>query len=313
MNLFPKINPYKKQFLKVDNNHELYIEQVGNPDGIPIIFLHGGPGAGLNEIYRQYFNPNIYRIILFDQRGSGQSKPCASVENNTTQMLIEDIRKVADELNLKKFILYGGSWGTTLALLYAQDYPETIYSLVLRGVFLCRKKDINWFYQNGASEIFPDQWIKFTKDIPNEEHGDFLEAYHTRIHSSDDNESKKFSKLWAEWEGCCSTLLPSKQVVKQFSDCAVSLSKIETHYFKNNSFIHENQILENIKKIKHLKTFIVHGRYDVVCPINQAYDLHQVHQNSELFIIDDAGHSLLENGITSKILEIFNEADKLYG
>ena len=312
MNLFPKINPYEKQFLKVDNNHELYIEQVGNPNGIPIIFLHGGPGAGLNEIYRQYFNPKIYRIIFFDQRGSGQSKPYASVENNTTQMLVEDIRKIANELNLKKFILYGGSWGSTLALLYAQECPETIYSLILRGVFLCRKKDINWFYQNGASKIFPDEWIKFTKDIPKEEHADFLKAYHTRIHSNDGNESKKFSKQWAEWEGCCSTLLPSKQVVKQFSDCAVSLSKIETHYFKNNCFIYENQILENIKKIKHLKTFIIHGRYDVVCPINQAYDLHQAHQNSELFIIEDAGHSLLENGITAKILEIFSEAEKLY-
>ena len=311
MNLFPKINPYKTQFLKVDEDNELYVEQAGNPDGIPVVFLHGGPGAGLNEIYRQYFNPNTYRIILFDQRGSGQSKPYASIKSNNTSELIKDIQKITQKLGIKKFILYGGSWGSTLALLYAEEYPETLYSLVLRGVFLCRKKDIQWFYQKGASEIFPDQWNDFINEIPIEEHNDFLTAFHKRIHSKDKKESLIFSKIWSAWEGYCSTLLPSDKVVRQFSKCSVSLAKIETHFFKNNCFIKENQILENISKVQKIKIFIVHGRYDVVCPLGQAYDLHASHNNSKLFIIDDAGHSLLEPGISSKILEIFYETEKL--
>ncbi len=311
MNLFPKIDPYKTEFLKVDDYNELYIEQVGNPNGIPVIFLHGGPGAGLSKIYRQYFNPNIYRAILFDQRGSGKSKPYASTKNNTTEALIKDIEKIRQKLNLEKFILYGGSWGSTLALLYAEAYPRNIYSLVLRGVFLCRRKDIRWFYQEGASEIFPDKWKNFTNKIPTKEHGDFLTAFHKRIHSKDKKESVFFSNKWSEWEGYCSTLLPSNVVVDQFSQCSLSLAKIETHFFKNNCFIEENQILKNIKNIHSIKTYIVHGRYDVVCPIGQAYDLHSLHNNSELFIIDDAGHSLLETGISAKILEIFHDSKKL--
>ena len=311
MNLFPEINPYKKQFLKVDKNNELYVEQVGNPKGIPVVFLHGGPGAGLNIIYRQYFNPKIYRIILFDQRGAGQSKPYASVENNTSQELVEDIRKITKELNVTKFILHGGSWGSTLALLYAEEYPKTLYSLVLRGVFLCRKKDIQWFYQNGASKIFPDQWHKFIEGIPVDEHINFVEAFHKRIHGKDEHEARAFSNKWAEWEAQCSTLLPSKEVIDQFSKCALSLAKIETHFFKNNCFIDEDQILKNINKIKEIKIYIVHGRYDIVCSLNQAYDLQLLHKNSELFIIDKVGHSLLEPGISAKILEIFNDPHKL--
>ena len=313
MNLFPEIKPYKEQFLKVDETHELYIEQVGNPKGKPIIFLHGGPGAGLSGVYRQYFNPEIYRIILFDQRGSGKSKPYCSVENNTSKSLIEDIRKIAHELEIEKFILYGGSWGSTLALLYAEEYPETIFSLILRGVFLCRKNDIDWFYQNGASSIYPEYWNEFIKEIPNEERKNFLSAYHKRIHSNNSSVSKKFSIKWAEWEGLCSTLLPSEKVVNQFSNCSASLAKIETHFFQNNCFIEENQIIKNIKKIINIRTFIVHGRYDIVCPINQAYDLHNELNNSDLFVVDNAGHSLLEKGITSKILEIFSDVNKLLG
>ena len=313
MHLFPEINPYKEQFLKVDDTHEIYIEQVGNPKGTPVIFLHGGPGAGLSETYRRYFNPEIYRIILFDQRGSGKSKPYCSVENNTSQSLIQDIKKISKELEIEKFILYGGSWGSTLALLYAEEYPESIYSLVLRGIFLCRKKDIDWFYQNGASSIFPEHWNEFIKDIPEEERKNFLSAYHKRIHGNDVIESEKYSTKWAEWEGYCSTLLPSKKVVNQFLSCSASLAMIETHFFQNNCFIDENQILKNIKKIENIKTFIVHGRYDIVCPLNQAHDLQKKLNNSDLFVIDNAGHSLLEEGITLKILEIFSDVQKLLG
>ena len=312
MKLFPKINKTKKKFLKVSSDHNLYIEEIGNPNGIPVIFLHGGPGAGLTTEYRRYFNPKIYRVILFDQRGSGKSKPFASVRNNTSDDLINDIYSIAKEYNIKKFVLYGGSWGSTLALIYAEKYPETIIALVLRGVFLCRKKDILWFYQNGASEVFPDEWEKFIKYIPSFEQKNLLKAFHKRIHSKNIKTAKKFSKIWAEWEGKCSSLLPSKKVVNSFSKCALSLSKIETHYFINNCFLKEDYILKNIKRIQKLKIFIVHGRYDMVCPINQAYDLHKSLRNSKLFIINNAGHSLLESGITKKILEIFNDNKKLF-
>ena len=215
------------------------------------------------------------------------------------------------KINVNKFIIYGGSWSTTLALLYAQKYPETIYSLVLRGIFLCRKKDIHWFYQEGADQVFPDYWNKFIADIPAVERKDILNAFHQRVHNNNEAISRKFSEKWSEWEGNCSTLLPSEEVVRQFSDCAISLAKIETHYFIKDCFINENQIIDNISSIKKIKCFIVHGRYDIVCPINQAYDLHEVYQNSSLKVINDAGHSLLEPGITNYILEIFNNPNEL--
>ena len=311
MTLFSEIEPFKEFFLDVGDGHSLYTELSGNPNGLPVLFLHGGPGAGSNPIYRRYFDPSVYKIIIFDQRGSGRSKPFASCENNTSQKLIKDIKVLLDYLEIKKTIIYGGSWGSTLALLYSQAYPETVLSLVLRGVFLCRANDIKWFYQSGAHEIFPDYWIKFLDGIKDNEKSNILESFYKKIHSNDTSESDKYCRQWAEWEGNCSSLLPSEEVVNQFNDCATSLAKIESHFFINNCFIKENQILENIDLIKKIKCFIVHGRYDVVCPINQAYALHNSCLNSELYIIKDAGHSLLEPGITKKIIEIFKKPDEL--
>ncbi len=311
MNLFPEITEYKNEYLSVDITHELYIEQSGNPNGIPVIFLHGGPGAGANYLYRRFFNPEVYRIILFDQRGSGKSKPYAGIINNTTQDLIDDIKKIIIHLNIKKSIIYGGSWGSTLGLLFAEKYPELVHSLVLRGIFLCREDDINWFYQKGAHEIYPDYWDTFISDIPTGERNNILAAFHNRINGKDKNISLNACKKWAEWEGKCSTLLPSKNVVDNFSDCSESLSKIETHYFMNNCFIEENQILNNIDKILNIKCHIIHGRFDIVCPFKQAYDLHRVYKGSNINIIDDAGHSLLEAGITNKVLEIFSNPNEL--
>lgn len=311
MKIYSEIEPYNTQYIQVDNIHKIYVEQSGNPDGIPIIFLHGGPGAGINQLYRRYFDPKVYNIILYDQRGSGKSTPYGSVENNTTQYLIKDIKTIFEKLGIEKSIIYGGSWGATLALLFSEKHPELVHSLVLRGIFLCRKNDIRWFYQNGAHEIFPDKWNNFICDIPTEEHDNLLKAYHKRIHSADIKTSEKFCMKWAEWEGQCSSLMPSPQIVKQFSQCSVSLAKIETHFFINDCFIDENQIINKIKSIENIKCYMVHGRYDIVCPLKQAYDLNSVHPKSQLSIINDAGHSLLENGITRKILEIFSKPNEL--
>ena len=311
MNIFSKIEPYKLDYLAVDNDHKLYIEQSWNPSGIPVLFLHGGPGAGTSSIYRRFFDPTKYRIILFDQRGSGKSSPYGSINNNTSQKLIEDIKNILDFLDIKKTIIYGGSWGSTLALLFSQKYPSYVYSMVLRGVFLCRKSDIMWFYQRGAHEVFPDYWSDFISLIPTEERSDILSAYHKRIHGDDLDLSKELCQRWAIWEGRCSTLYPSDDVVNQFDECAISLSKIETHFFQNDCFIEENQIINNIEVLKDIKCEIIHGRYDIVCPFQQAYDLHKVYINSRLHIIEDAGHSILEPGITKKLLEIFNNHDEL--
>jgi proline iminopeptidase len=311
MKIYSEIEPYNTQYIQVDNIHKIYVEQSGNPDGIPIIFLHGGPGAGINQLYRRYFDPKVYNIILYDQRGSGKSTPYGSVENNTTQYLIKDIKTIFEKLGIEKSIIYGGSWGATLALLFSEKHPELVHSLVLRGIFLCRKNDIRWFYQNGAHEIFPDKWNNFICDIPTEEHDNLLKAYHKRIHSADIKTSEKFCMKWAEWEGQCSSLMPSPQIVKQFSQYSVSLAKIETHFFINDCFIDENQIINKIKSIENIKCYMVHGRYDIVCPLKQAYDLNFVYPKSQLSIINDAGHSLLESGTTRKILEIFSKPNEL--
>ncbi len=308
MNLFNPIKPFLEFSLDVGDGHSLYIEVSGNKNGIPVLFLHGGPGAGSSEIFRRYFNPKKYKIIIFDQRGCGKSTPFGACDNNTTDKLVDDIKLILLHLNIKEVVIYGGSWGSTLALLFSEKYPQSVKALVLRGIFLCRKSDIKWFYQKGADSIFPDYWRDFIKDVPTSEMDDILTAFYNRIHSQDLQMSNQFCKQWSIWEGNCSSLKPNKEVVDLFDKCAISLAKIETHFFKNNCFIEENQIIKNIEKIKNIKCFIVHGRYDIVCPFNQAFDLHYHYDNSELNIIDDAGHSLLEPGITQKILEIFEES-----
>tara|TARA_Y100000768_G_C23935119_1_gene662167 strand:+ start:118 stop:1059 length:942 start_codon:yes stop_codon:yes gene_type:complete len=308
VNLFNPIKPFLEFSLDVGDGHSLYIEVSGNKNGIPVLFLHGGPGAGSSEIFRRYFNPKKYKIIIFDQRGCGKSTPFGACDNNTTDKLVDDIKLILLHLNIKEVVIYGGSWGSTLALLFSEKYPQSVKALVLRGIFLCRKSDIKWFYQKGADSIFPDYWRDFIKDVPTSEMDDILTAFYNRIHSQDLQMSNQFCKQWSIWEGNCSSLKPNKEVVDLFDKCAISLAKIETHFFKNNCFIEENQIIKNIEKIKNIKCFIVHGRYDIVCPFNQAFDLHYHYDNSELNIIDDAGHSLLEPGITQKILEIFEES-----
>lgn len=304
---FHSINkPVNQYMLKVNDNHVINVEEYGNKNGIPMLFLHGGPGAGTSPVFQKYFNPNKYRLIMFDQRGCGKSIPYGEVTENTTQNLIQDINLILGYFNIDKTHIYGGSWGSTLALLYAEAHPEKVLSLILRGVFLCRKDDINWFYQNGASEIYPQYWENYISIVDQSKRENILSAYHEMIFSSDETISNRACKEWSLWEGKSSCLIPCNNVINSFDECAVSLARIESHFFMNNCFIRENQILEDINKIKDIPCIIVHGQYDIVCPIRQAHDLHKVYDNSELIIAKDAGHSLLEPSISKEILNIFD-------
>ncbi len=302
---YPKIQPYQTHRLKVDDVHELYIEESGSADGIPVVFIHGGPGAGCAECHRRFFDPEKYRIILFDQRGAGKSTPHANLENNTTQYLVADMEAIRKHLGIEQWVLFGGSWGSTLALVYAQAHPEKVLAMVLRGIFLCRPQEINWFYQKGASRLFPDAWQDYCRPIPENERGNMVAAYYKRLTSDNDLVRTKAAKAWSIWEGRTSTLKPSKEVVSSFGNLhtAVSLARIECHYFMNNSFLEPNQILNNTDKIKDLPAIIVQGRYDVVCPMESAWDLHQALPASELDIIPDAGHSAMEPGIIDALVK----------
>jgi proline iminopeptidase len=306
MKFHPINKPSNQYMLRVSNGHEINVEEYGNKNGIPMLFLHGGPGAGTSPVFQKYFNPNKYRLIMFDQRGCGKSTPYGEVADNTTQDLIQDINLILGYFNIDKTHIYGGSWGSTLALLYAEAYPEKVLSLTLRGIFLCRKDDINWFYQNGASEIYPQYWENYISIVDQSKRENILSAYHEMIFSGDETSSNRACKEWSLWEGKSSCLIPSNNVINSFDECAVSLARIESHFFMNNCFIRENQILEDINKIKDIPCIIVHGQYDIVCPIRQAYDLHKVYDNAELIIAKDAGHSLLEPSISKEILNIFD-------
>ena len=307
MNFYNINNPFDVHRIKVSDIHEIYIEEYGNKKGVPLIFLHGGPGAGTSPIYQKYFNPEKYHLIMFDQRGCGNSIPYGEISQNSTDHLIADISSIADYLSIEKFHIYGGSWGSTLALLYAEACPERVISLVLRGVFLCRRNDIQWFYQYGASEIYPAYWDDYISIVDKSRTDDILTEYHKMIFSDDETLANKACKEWSLWEGRSSCLYHTLDVVNAFDECSVSLARIESHFFVNDCFIEENQIIKNIDKISHIPCTIVHGQYDVVCPIRQAYDLNQVYLKSRLIVAEDAGHSLLEPTISKKILSIFDE------
>tara|TARA_Y100000389_G_scaffold43149_1_gene37806 strand:+ start:3496 stop:4428 length:933 start_codon:yes stop_codon:yes gene_type:complete len=306
MTFYPIAEPFSTHLLKTNSIHEIYVEEYGVQGGVPVIFLHGGPGAGTAPIYQKFFNPDKYHLIMFDQRGSGKSKPYGEISHNTSQDLISDINMILDFLNINTINIYGGSWGSTLALLYAEAYPERVISLTLRGIFLCRKEDIQWFYQYGASEIYPQYWKDYISIVEPTKRNDILGAYYEMIHSDNEKISLNACREWSIWEGKSSCLIPSETVINAFDSCSISLAKIESHFFKNNCFIEENQILKNIYKITDIPCSIVHGQYDVVCPIRQAYDLHEVYPNSKFIIAKDSGHSLLEPSISNEILNIFN-------
>lgn len=303
--LYPKIKPNHSQFLKVDAPHEIYIEECGNPDGIPVVFVHGGPGAGCENYHRRFFNPEVYRIVLFDQRGCGKSLPYAELELNSTQHLVADMEAIRELLGIKQWVVFGGSWGSSLSLVYAQTHPDKVLGLILRGIFLCRQREIDWFYQDGASRIFPDVWQDFLKPIPQNERSNMVVAYYKRLTSDNEILRLAAAKAWSIWEGRTATLKPKGSVMNHFSGAhtALSLARIECHYFNNNSFLSENQILNNMASIQNIPGIIVQGRYDVICPLESAWLLHQKWPMSDLDIIADAGHSASEPGIVDALVK----------
>jgi proline iminopeptidase len=303
--LYPPIEPYDSGRLQVSPVHNIYYEQCGNPEGQPVVFLHGGPGGGLVPEYRRYFDPAAYRIVLFDQRGSGQSTPHAELEANTTWDLVEDIEKLREQLGIESWHVFGGSWGSTLALAYAETRPERVRSLTLRGIFLCRPKEILWFYQEGANWIFPDVWEEYEKVIPEEERDDFVSAYHRRLTSEDEAVRVEAARAWSVWEGSTSKLFFDPASIEKFDDpeFALAFARIECHYFMNNAFFPtDNYLIENVGKIRHIPAVIVQGRYDVVCPILSAWELHKAWPEADLRIVPDAGHSVTEPGIIHELV-----------
>ena len=303
--LYPPATPYAQHSIQVDSIHTLHVEECGNPLGIPILFIHGGPGGGYQPINRQFFNPDLYRIILFDQRGCGKSRPHACLTNNTTAHLIEDIEKIRRYLEIDEWALFGGSWGSTLSLLYAQSYPERVLSMILRGIFLCRTEDISWFYQSGASRLYPDYWQAFLAPIEPKKHDNLIAAYYEALTSDDEILRMRAAEAWASWEGQTSHLVINQNTVNHFSDPfhALAMARIECHYFYHEAFIEPNQILRNIASIENIPLTIVHGRHDTVCPINQAYELAQSLPNSKLLICEAAGHSAFEEEIATTLIQ----------
>lgn len=308
LTLYPPIQPYATHPLAVEKPHVLYVEESGNPTGIPVLFLHGGPGFGCNENHRRFFDPKQYRIILFDQRGAGLSTPHASLENNTTEALVQDIESIRQYLGVEKWILFGGSWGSTLALVYAETHPDRVLHMVLRGIFLCRQNDLHWFYQEGASRIFPDYFEAFSEHLTHDERQNIIVSYYKRLTGENDIVRMAAAKAWSLWEGSCATLEPDTQVVDSFINphTAMSLARIETHYFVHNTFLTPNQILNNASLLTGIPGTIVHGRYDMICPLDNATALHKTWPTSELQIIRDAGHSVTEPGIINALVSTTN-------
>ncbi|MBC8381534.1 MAG: proline iminopeptidase [Porticoccaceae bacterium] len=301
---FPAIRPYHTRSLAVTAPHILHVEESGNPEGIPVLFVHGGPGGGANPTDRCFFDPEKYRIILFDQRGAGQSTPHALLEDNNTAALIADIEVIRQALNVKRWVVFGGSWGSTLSLVYAQTFPELVLGLVLRGIFLCRDEDISWFYQDGVKHIFPDYWKHFINVIPEAEHHNLLSAFYRRLTGDNELEQMAAAKAWSLLEGRCATLHPNEDVVGHFAHphMAMAIARIEAHYFINKAFLEPNQIISNADKLRGIPATIVHGRYDMVCPVNQAFALSEAWPEAQLDIIADAGHSSSEPGITDALI-----------
>ncbi len=304
--LYPPIEPYHQGKLKVSDLHSIHYEESGNPEGKPLIFLHGGPGGGITPMYRQYFAPQLWRIIIFDQRGCGQSTPYAELRENTTWDLVRDIERLRKHLNVSQWVVFGGSWGSTLALAYSQTHPDSCKGLILRGIFMLRPSEIRWFYQEGANQIYPDAWQEYLKPIPTAEQGDLLSAYHQRLTSEDPQVRLEAARAWSIWEASTSKLIPSETSKERFGQAgfAEAFARIECHYFVNQGFFEqENQLLENIDRIRHLPGIIVQGRYDVVCPMITAWELHQAWQEAEFIVINDAGHSVSEPGIKDALIK----------
>jgi proline iminopeptidase len=306
--LYPALEPYRTARLRVSDLHDLYFEESGNPDGKPVVFVHGGPGGGTEPKQRRFFDPERYRIILFDQRGCGRSTPHASLVDNTTWDLVADMEALRAHLGIERWQVFGGSWGSTLALAYAQSHPARVTELVLRGIFLLRKLEIDWFYQHGASMLFPDAWEEYVAPIPEAERGDLLHAYHRRLTSDDPRVRQEAARAWSVWEGRTSCLAPDADLIARTAGDAFSLAfaRIECHYFVNNGFFDAGRELldpRNVARIRSIPGVIVQGRYDVVCPMESAWALHRAWPEADLRVVGDAGHSAMEPGTVHELVE----------
>jgi len=303
--LYPAIEPYRSGLLRVSPVHRIHWEESGNPKGKPAVFVHGGPGAGADPRSRRFFDPKKYRIVVFDQRGCGRSRPHASLVDNTTQHLVCDMEQLREHLGIERWLVFGGSWGSTLSLAYAQAHPSRVTELVLRGIFMLRDWEIHWFYQHGASAIFPDKFEDYTAGIPQKERGELVDAFYRRLTSSNRATRLKAAKAWAVWEGSTSYLHVNEAAVESWNadDFAIAVARIECHYFVNKGFFkREDQLLRGVKKIRRIPAVIVQGRYDVVCPMRSAWDLHKAWPEADLRIVPDAGHSALEPGNTHELV-----------
>lgn len=311
--LFPPIEPYTSYRLKVSDIHDLYVEEVGNPKGQPVVFLHGGPGAGLSKTHRRFFDPAHFRVVLFDQRGAGKSTPHAELRENTTWDLVSDIERLRNHLGIEKWIVFGGSWGSTLSLAYAETHPDRVEALVLRGIFLCRKDEIRWFYQEGASQIFPDFWEEYVKPIPLSERADMVRAFYARLTHAEEKVRVEAARAWSGWEGATIKLHPDPSAKAQFTSdhMALALARIECHYFMNHAFFKtDSQLIEQVSKIRQIPAAIVHGRYDVVCPVKNAFDLRKAWPEASLEVIPDAGHAADEPGIADALIRALERFKK---
>jgi proline iminopeptidase len=303
---YPEIEPFDSGMLKVSDLHTIYYEQSGNPKGKPVVFVHGGPGGGTDAKQRRFFDPKAYRIVLFDQRGCGRSTPHAELRDNTTWDLVADMERIREHLGIERWQVFGGSWGSTLALAYAEKHPERVAELVLRGIFMLRKKELDWFYQDGASAIFPDTWEGYLAAIPPAERGNLMQAYYERLTGDDPQVRLAAARAWSVWEASTSFLFQSKEYMAHAGEdeFALAFARIECHYFVNRGFFEEEgQLLRDVGKIRHIPAVIAQGRYDVVCPMMSAWDLHRAWPEAQLEIVPDAGHSAYEPGIVDVLIE----------
>jgi proline iminopeptidase len=301
--LYPEITPYESGFLDLDAGHRMYWEQSGNPEGKPVLFFHGGPGAGSTSAHRRFFDPQHYRIVVFDQRGAGRSTPLGELEANTTLHLIADTERLREYLGIEKWLVFGGSWGSTLGLAYGIHHPERCTGFVLRGIFLCRTQEIDWFLY-GMRSVFPEAWSRFASHLPAPERSDLLEHYYRRLTDPDPEVHLPAARVWSSYEGACSTLLPSPETVAAFADdrVALGLARIEAHYFRHAIFLPENHLLDSVEAVRQIPCTIIQGRYDMVCPIVTADELHQAWPEAEYIVIPDAGHSAMEPGIRASLI-----------
>ena len=306
--LYPPIDPFDQRMLDVGNGHQIYVEQCGEPNGIPVVVLHGGPGGGCSPAMRRYFDPRVYRVILFDQRGCGRSRPHASVTHNTTWHLVEDIEVIRRALGIDAWCVFGGSWGATLSLVYAQEHPDRVLRLILRGVFLMTKAELDWFYGGGAGKFWPETWSRFVSLIPQDERDDLIRAYNRRLFSGDLSLETRYARAWSAWENALASIHSNGSSGESPGDYARAFARLENHYFINGGFLEfDGQILAHMGRISHIPGVIVQGRYDMICPPTSAYRLAELWPACELKMIRNAGHALSEPGISAELVRTMDQ------